>query len=387
MISHPTAPPTWVDTPLRLRQMVADISGYAHVAVDTESNSLYAYQEQVCLIQFSTGDRDYLVDPLSLPNLSSLQPFFESTQIEKIFHAAEYDLICLRRDFGFQVNHLFDTMQAARILGKKAFGLGSILSSELQVEIDKRYQRANWGLRPLPPAMLDYARLDTYYLIPLRACLFQQLEQENLTGLALEDFQRFRLVEIPESKEMHNSGIWRMVGNRDFSPQQAAVLNQLWLYREQRAQQADLPRFKILSDSSLLDIASTCPQTLIELTDAKILSASLLQRHGAQILQAVQRGLNSPPIYRSNSHRPDDAYLDRLDLLRRWRKTAGESMGVESDVILPRETMDTIAQENPQSLLALGRIMEHLPWRFQRYGSQILAIIHHQEPDHYENHI
>ncbi len=159
MISHPTAPPIWVDTPLRLRQMVADISGYAHVAVDTESNSLYAYQEQVCLIQFSTGDRDYLVDPLSLPNLSSLQPFFESTQIEKIFHAAEYDLICLRRDFGFQVNHLFDTMQAARILGKKAFGLGSILSSELQVEIDKRYQRANWGAPSTPPAMLDYARL------------------------------------------------------------------------------------------------------------------------------------------------------------------------------------------------------------------------------------
>ena len=60
------------------------------LAVDTESNSLYAYQEQVCLIQFSTPKDDFLVDPLALDDLSPLEVLFDDTDIEKIVHAAEF---------------------------------------------------------------------------------------------------------------------------------------------------------------------------------------------------------------------------------------------------------------------------------------------------------
>jgi ribonuclease D len=97
----------------------------AAVAVDTESNSLYAYQEQVCLVQFSTPEADYLVDPLALKRegMEILAPLFSNPQIEKIFHAAEYDLICLSRDFGFRFNNVFDTMWAATVLGWSEVGL------------------------------------------------------------------------------------------------------------------------------------------------------------------------------------------------------------------------------------------------------------------------
>ena len=110
--------------------MILDLSGEPVVAVDTESNSLYAYRERVCLIQFSSPEKDYLVDPLEI-DVSTLAPLFASTEIEKIFHAAEYDLLMLDRDFGFRVSNLFDTMVAARILGWKAVGLGSILREQL----------------------------------------------------------------------------------------------------------------------------------------------------------------------------------------------------------------------------------------------------------------
>ncbi len=373
--STPIHPPIWVDTTDTLLQMVDNLIHFSRIAVDTESNSLFAYQEQVCLIQFSTGQTDYLVDTLALQDLSCLKEFFLTNTIEKIFHAAEYDLICLRRDFSFQIHHLFDTMQAGRILGKKGLGLGSMLEAEFHVSIDKRYQRANWGQRPLPAAMLDYARLDTFYLLSLREVLMNQLREKNLLELALEDFTRLSNVEIPETKELCNSGIWRLIGNHDFTPQQAAVLNQLWLYREQRAQSADLPRFKILSDRILLEIAQNCPTTIASLRELDCLSHGNFKRHGEQLVQAVQKGLTSHPIYRCNSHRPDDAYLNRLDLLRRWRKTAGVTLGVESDIILPRDTMDVIAQENPHSLKELESIMKHLPWRLKQYGSQILSIL------------
>ena len=159
------------------------------VAVDTESNSLYAYQERVCLIQFSIPNQDYLVDPLALEDLSALAPLFNSSKIEKIFHAAEYDIIMLDQDFGFDFENLFDTMVAARILGWKAVGLGSILKDQFGIEVEKKYQRANWGKRPLSKDMLVYAQLDTHYLISLRERIKSDLENIGRWPLAKEDFQ------------------------------------------------------------------------------------------------------------------------------------------------------------------------------------------------------
>ncbi|NUQ58912.1 MAG: hypothetical protein HUU12_05985 [Anaerolineales bacterium] len=94
-------PPVWVNTVEGLGKMIRDIALQTRVAVDTESNSLHAFRERVCLLQFSSPTTDYLVDPLALKDLSPLAPIFSDPKIEKIFHAAEYDLNCMRRDFGF----------------------------------------------------------------------------------------------------------------------------------------------------------------------------------------------------------------------------------------------------------------------------------------------
>src|SRR5512135_3627377 len=135
--------PVWIERPAALARLLDSLLQEPIIGVDTESNSLFAYQEQVCLIQFSTEMEDYLVDPLVLNNLSVLEPVFASPAIEKVFHAGEYDLICLKRDFGFTFNNLFDTMLAARILGRPAIGLAAILEEEFGLQLDKRYQRAN----------------------------------------------------------------------------------------------------------------------------------------------------------------------------------------------------------------------------------------------------
>src|SRR5688500_7848507 len=87
------------------------------VAIDTESNSLHAYREHVCLIQFSTLASDYIVDPIRLPDLSSLAPFFANPGQQKVFHDAQNDIVCLRRDYHFEFANIFDTMSAARTLG------------------------------------------------------------------------------------------------------------------------------------------------------------------------------------------------------------------------------------------------------------------------------
>ena len=107
--------------------MIKDLSVQPRVSVDTESNSLHAYREQVCLVQFSTPTTDYILDPFVFSDLSALGPLFNNPSQEKIFHAAEYDLICLTRDFGFEFANLFDTMYAARVLGYPLVGLDNML--------------------------------------------------------------------------------------------------------------------------------------------------------------------------------------------------------------------------------------------------------------------
>lgn len=125
-MSETLRPPIWVHTIQSLQMMVDDLATQLRVAVDTESNSLHAFREQVCLLQFSSIHEDYLVDPLALRDLSLLGPIFANPKIEKVFHAAEYDLICLRRDFGFTFANLFDTMQAARVFGLPRSRIGQI---------------------------------------------------------------------------------------------------------------------------------------------------------------------------------------------------------------------------------------------------------------------
>lgn len=356
--------------------MLDDLRRYPILAIDTESNSLFAYREQVCLIQISTGHTDYLVDPLALHDLDGLGPLFADPGIEKIFHASEYDLICLKRDFNFKFTNIFDTMQAARILGRQAVGLGSMLEGEFGIVLDKHYQRANWGLRPLPHSMLAYARLDSYYLIPLRNRLKADLEATGRWPLAAEDFQRLCNVDLP----VLDNGVdlcWRVAGGHELDHRQLAVIQELCRYRDHLAQLADVPPFKIFGNDSLLLIAQKCPANLEELRAIPGITSRKLERYGEGLLKAVQAGLQVAPVYRQSNPRPDGDYLQRIELLRAWRKKAGQAMGVESDVILPRDVLEAIAQADPHSLSNLSPLMEDLPYRLSTFGEQILKTIRH----------
>jgi ribonuclease D len=367
----------WIDRPPQLRKLAADLLARPSVAVDTESNGLHAYQEQVCLLQFSTPENDFLVDPLALHDLSPLEPLFANPGIEKIFHAAEYDILCLKRDFGFRFANLFDTMIAGRILGRAQWGLGSMLASELDVHLDKRHQRANWGRRPLPADMLAYACHDTHYLFALRERLGAEIQQKGLQAVADEDFQR--MCNTPAAPlETTQPNCWSVAGSQDLTGRQAAILQALVDYRDRQARYANLPLFKVMSNETLVNIALAAPRSLSELADIRGVGQNTLHRHTTGLLEAVARGSEAPPLHPTRSQRPAEAYLHRLDALRTWRKEAGKQMGVESDVILPREVLETIAAQNPQTHEALAEIMQDLPWRLTHYGEQILSLLNHR---------
>lgn len=375
MTDAPKLPdPIFIARPAALERLARLLHREPVIAVDTESNSLFAYQEQVCLIQFSTPGYDYLVDPLALLDLSSLGPVFSDPRIEKVFHAAEYDLICLRRDFGFEFANIFDTMIAARILGREQVGLGAILEAEFGLVLDKRHQRANWGRRPVPPELLSYAQMDTHYLIPLRERLHAELQEKSFWALACEDFQRVSTVN-GRSVDNKDDELWRINGARDLHPQNAAVLKELCHYRDQAARFTNRPRFKIMGDHTLLAIAARCPSELDQLNEIPGMSAGQVARYGVDLLAAVRRGMSSPPVHPPHNRRPDEKFMARLEALRTWRKNTAQSMGVPSDVVLPRDLMISLAELNPGNPNELGEVLRDVPWRLERFGRQILGVI------------
>ncbi|OGO26937.1 MAG: hypothetical protein A2Z16_00510 [Chloroflexi bacterium RBG_16_54_18] len=359
----------------QLKQTAEELVRQEIVGVDTESNSLYAYFERVCLIQFSTTEIDLLIDPLGMGDLSALKPVFGNPTIEKVFHAAEYDLICLKRDFDFEFANLFDTMAASRILGYEAVGLGSMLEAHFGIKVDKRQQRANWGQRPLPAELLNYASLDTHYLIQLRNILKEKLNERGLWLLAEEDFQRLAALQAIEGNgggEERAVDPWRINGAHDLQPQQARVLMELCRYRDKIARQLDRPLFKVINDQTLMRIALETPRDLESLRRMPGMTPAQVRRHGMKLLEAVKFGLKADPIYPPRWPRPDEGYLQRVEALRQWRKTTAQRMGVQSDVVLPRDVMNDLAKLNPRDEMELCEVMSSVPWRRERFGGKIL---------------
>ena len=350
--------------------MLQDLMQQSAVAIDTESNSLYAYQEQVCLIQFTAGEQDYLLDPLAFDSLDALRPLFADPNIQKIFHAAEYDLICLKRDYAFTFNNLFDTMIAARTLGMKSIGLASLLNQFFGVHLNKKYQRANWGQRPLKQEMLDYARLDSHYLVQLRDHLLINLKDQHRLRLFEEDCAR--LSQNCRPMPNHQADIWRIKGANDLKPRQLSALQALHDLREEIAKSLDRPPFKVLSNQALLEVAQTLPRYYEELKLLPALSESQSQRYGRDMISAVKASKTMQNLPHNHSVKPDRAYIQRRDALGEWRKNAGVKMGVPSDVILPRELMLEIAEKAPHTPSELQAIMHDTPVRFNVYGDAIL---------------
>lgn len=372
--SIPTRQPVWIDSRFKLELLIKELMHEPLIAVDTESDSLYSYFEKVCLIQFSTPRADYLLDPLSI-DVSALAPLFANPASQKVFHAAEYDLLSLKRDYNFTFTNLFDTMLAARILGWPRFGLGPILEEYFGVKLDKRFQRHNWGQRPLSQQALDYARLDTHYLLPLREIQLNALKEQNHWQEAQDAFGRQTQVQ-PSSKVFDPNDFWRIKGSKDLEPRQQAILRELFIIRDKIARKIDRPPFKVMNDSALLQLAKEQPQTEKSLQEMKGLGTKLLRHDAHHILKAIQEGQTAPPPqYQSNHYRPDEDTMIRYEALRHWRNSLAAERGVEPDVIISNNALMDIARRNPKSLGMLTKMGVLGNWQFETYGQTLLNVL------------
>jgi ribonuclease D len=350
---------------------------HSRIALDLEANSMYAYRERICLIQISIPEQDYIVDPLAPLELSGLGEIIEDPSIEKVFHAAEYDLLLMKKQYGWDLHNLFDTMWAARILGYERFGLASLLETVFGIKLNKKYQKSNWCKRPLSPEQLNYAQHDTNHLFPLRDHLYRELVAAGRLTEAQETFAEQSRVES-NHHDFDPDSFWSINGVRDLSPPQQAALKKLNIFRDKEAKRRNQPLFKIMGNKTLLQLAKQMPRSYHDLRQIHGMSSGQIRRFGKPILRIIQNSRHAPaPSHPKRQKRPPEAVICRYEKLHQWRKTRARQRGVESDVIISRDCLWDIARQNPATPDDLARVETLGDWRRQTYGDEILGILNH----------
>ena len=375
-------PPILITTATQLKLLVADLDRAGRFALDTESNSMYAYHYQVCLIQISTDEQDYIIDSLALRELDPLGELVQREDVEVTMHAAENDVLLLHKDFGWTFGRLFDTLWGARILGWQRPGLASILKEQFGVELDKKMQRTDWGKRPLSARQLSYARMDTHFLLPLRDRIEQELRAAGRWEEAQEVFADLTRIRWHEKDP---ATFWRLSGVRDLEPQQQAVLKALFDWREQRASQRNVPPYRVLRNETLVELARTQPRNEAELMRVPGVPRRFPPHLARKLVNIIRKAQKAPvpayPARQSSGQRPDDNAIARYEALRQWRTAKAAQRGVEPDVVMTNSVLMTIANANPASLEELGVLGVLGPWRLGEYGPDILRIISKKRSD------
>ena len=372
-------PLTLVESPAALEEALAELKREPLLAVDTEAASFHRYHDRVYLVQVSSRSRTIIVDPLAAGDLAPFGGVLTDPNVEVVFHDADYDLRLLDQQYGFGATCLFDTRIAAQLLNEPGIGLAALLEKYLGVSLDKRFQRADWSLRPLSADMLRYAAADTRHLPELRDILRERLVEQGRLGWAEEEFSLLEQVRWGAS-DGEAPGYLRVKGAKALRGRSLAALRELYQWRDEAAARSDRAAFRIMNTEPLIEIAKTLPTDVAGLRAIRGVGADLVERRGREMLAAVQRALalpeeDLPRIERAPRRIPDPALDARVEQLKAKRNELALRFDLAPGVLCPNATLEAIARAMPQSLSELRAITGVRQWQAAALGEELLAAV------------
>ena len=350
------------------------------VAVDTEADSLYHYFEKVCLLQLSTDSETFIVDTLAITTTGELGPLMSDPAIEKVFHAAGYDVFCLRRDYNFSFANIFDTHLAGSLLGYEFLGLGAMMEALLGICHTKGCQRDDWSHRPLLDEQLEYAAMDTHHLLRLRDTLEEELRQKGRLEWALEEFAAAAATERAE-KEFDPEGFRRIKGYQTFDTRKRLALRALYIFRDEVARKLNAPPFKVINNSVLADLARHPPVSAQEMFKRPGVSFRIARKFGNEIVDLIAAAREEDPTVLVLPPRAAGRTLNRtarhtLEMLKKWRQVKAEELKLSVGVVFPANLLEILASEPPANLDELMAFPGIRRWRAREFGTEILKTLH-----------
>jgi len=371
----PTLP--YLDTPQAVDEFMRSIAHAPILALDTEGASFHRFVDRIYLLQLSTTERSAIIDPLGMKAPPGLGTMLESPAVEVIFHDADYDLRLLHQDYGWHVRNIFDTRVAAQLLGLRAFGLAALLERYFDVKLEKKHQRADWSMRPLTKDMLDYAAQDTRYLIELRNRMRAELEGAGRWAWAEEEFQRLEGTRWSPDEEV--AAFLRMKGARDLGRRELAVLREIVQWRDMVAGELDRATFRVMSNEVLLEVARAVDPSRETLGAIKGMPRSLLERRGAELVDAVRRGLavpesDLPRFPRAPRFDRDPDFDENVSKLRTARDAAAARLDLDPGVLCSRDRLETIARMQPDAVSRLSEVKDLRRWQIAELGDSFVSV-------------
>jgi ribonuclease D len=226
-------------------------------AVDTEANSLHAFKEKLCLVQFCAAGLHAIVDPLGI-SPEALAGFMTQLHEGEVWmHGADFDITMLKRTFDSVPERILDTQIAARLCGSRQFGLANLVEDVFQVTLSKANQRADWGKRPLTDKMVEYALNDVRYILPLADHYTARLRELGRYDWFLESCQDARET-VLNRQPRDEDDTWRVNGSGKLKPLGLAYLRAFWHWRNGEAERVDRPVFKVASNDMIIGFAEAC---------------------------------------------------------------------------------------------------------------------------------
>jgi ribonuclease D len=368
----------YLDTAAAVAGFAQQIAEAPSIALDTEGASFHRFVDRVYLMQLSTRTATAIVDPLPTGDLAALKPLVESPDIEIVFHDADYDLRLLRQDYGWATRRIFDTRIAAQLLGYKAFGLAALLELHFGIALDKKFQRADWSLRPLSDGMLQYASQDTMYLLALRDILHGELEAKGRVGWASEEFAR--LEHTQWSADDPTLQYLKVKGARDLNRRELAVLRELVPWRDGVAKELDRATFRVVSNDVLLEISRVQPTTRQALGVIKGMPRGVLEQRGEVVLACVARAIALdesalPRFPKAPRWDKDPEFDDRAARLRAVRDAVATRLELDPGVLCSREKLETIARRMPTTIDELYETPDLRRWQADLLGPGVLRAL------------
>jgi ribonuclease D len=368
----------YLDKPAEVERFLNEISGVKELALDTEGASFHRFLDRIYLLQISTRERNAIIDPLPIGSPPKLGELLENNAIEVVFHDADYDLRLLHQDYGWHVTAIFDTRVAAQLLGIKSFGLAALLEQFFDVKLDKKHQRADWSMRPLPRDMLEYAAQDTRYLLQLRDQMKSELQRRERWHWAQEEFARLEGTRWEAEEEME--GFLRLKGARDLTRRELAVLREVARWRDEMAAQLDRATFRVMGNEVLFDLARKAPRNITELSSIKGMPRGMVERGGSDLVAAIRRGLEAPeaelPKFpRGQRWNKDRDFDDRVGRLKTVRDSAASRLELDPGVLCSRERLENVARSGAKTIEDLEKVPGLRRWQIEQMGADFLKAL------------
>lgn len=335
-------------------------AGTGPVAVDVERASGFRYSQRAYLVQvFRRGAGVFLFDPPPIGDFRALQEAIGGE--EWVLHAASQDLPSLR-ELGLVPATIFDTELAARLLGHERVGLGAVVEDTLGITLAKAHSASDWSTRPLPQSWLEYAALDVEHLVDVRDKLVAELEEQDKTGFAAEEFQAVLEREPKPAREepwRRLSGLHTVRGRKAL-----AVARELWTAREEYAREVDVAPGRLVPDRALVAAVLADPKSKAALAAVKEFTGRASRTQLDRWWNAIEAGrVASPlPLERAtggDTLPPPRAWVDRnpeadarLKAARPVVEQRAQELNMPTENLLTPEVLRRVAWAPPQPVTA-----------------------------------